>query len=68
MNNIRSRASNKAFAKLHHIQFKIENLKKDLKLKRYGPITKQEVLLCLKSEETELEVWKYITKLVETDG
>ena len=67
MNNIRSRASNKAFAKIHSIEFKLRNLKSDLKLERYGPITKEEVLRCIRSEETELDVWKYITKLIETD-
>jgi len=67
MNSIRARAGNKAFAKLHHIQFKLSNLKSDLKLERYGPITKEEVMRCIRSEETELEVWNYIAKLIETD-
>lgn len=67
MNNIKERASNKAFAKLLSIENKLVNLKQDLKSERYGPITKHEVLLCIKSEEIDLEVWKYITKLIETN-
>jgi len=67
MSNIKERASNKAFAKLLSIENKLSNLKQDLKSKSYGPITKHEVLLCIKSEEIDLEVWRYITKLIETN-
>lgn len=67
MNDVQNRASNKAFVKIHRLNIDLKNLKHDLKLQRYGPITKEEVIRCIRSTETELKVWNYITKLIETD-
>jgi len=68
MNDIQTRASDKAFAKIHAIHNSLRNLKSDLKQQRYGPITKEEILLCIKCEEIDLDVWNYIYKLIETDN
>lgn len=66
--DIKERASNKAFAKLSQVNSTIYSLGKDISLGRYGGVSKEEMELCLKSEEIERTVWEYITFLIENDN
>jgi len=46
----------------------IEQNKKDiLESNHDGIITTEQMYVVLRSNETELKVWEYITKLIETD-
>jgi len=65
--DIKERASNKAFAKLTQVNRSIIDIEKDLSLGRYGGATKEEVELCLSREIEERKVWIYITFLIEKD-
>jgi len=65
---IKERASNKAFAKLMQVNGNIHSLYKDIELGRYGGVSKEEMETCLKSELTERKVWEYITFLIEKDN
>lgn len=65
--DIKERASNKAFAKLTQVNRDIIDLQKSINLGRYGGVTKEEMETCLKSELIERKVWIYITFLIEKD-
>jgi hypothetical protein len=66
--DIKERASNKAFAKLLQVNSTIYSLSKDISLGICGAVSKEEMELCLKSEEIERTVWEYITFLIENDN
>ena len=66
--DIKERASDKAFAKLLQVSGNIYSLSKDISLGRYGGVSKEEMELCLKSEQIEQKVWEYITFLIENDN
>ena len=66
--DIKERASNKAFAKLLQVSGNIYSLSKDISLGRYGGASKEEIEVCLKSEQIERTVWEYITFLIENDN
>ena len=63
--NIKNRASNKAFAKQTILKLDIEDYKRSLKQGTYGGITYEEAEQVLDSYKTELQVWNYITELIE---
>ena len=63
--DIKNRASNKAFAKQTILKLDIEGYKRSLKQGTYGGITYEEAEQVLDSYKTELQVWNYITELIE---
>ena len=66
--DIKERASNKAFAKLLQVSGNIYSLSKDINLGRFGGVSKEEMEVCLQSEQIEQKVWEYITFLIENDN
>ena len=65
---LQQRASDKAFARMSMLLITIEQNKQDIRTKSYGGVTLNEMNIVLNSNKIELQVWKYITKLIETDG
>ena len=65
--DLQIRASDKAFAKMSMLLITIEQNKQDIRTGSYGGVTLDEMELVLKCNKTELKVWEYITKLIETD-
>ena len=63
--DIKNKASNKAFAKQTILKLDIEDYKRGLKQGTYGGITYEEAEQVLDSYKTELQVWNYITELIE---
>jgi len=63
--DIKNRASNKAFAKVTILGLDIEKQKQDLKNSNIGGITREEAEQVLEGYKTELQVWNYITELIE---
>ena len=63
--DIKNRASNKAFAKQTILKLDIEDYKRSLKQGTYGEITYEEAEQVLDGYKTELQVWNYITELIE---
>ena len=63
--DIKNRASNKAFAKQTILKLDIEDYKRSLKQGTYGGITYEEAEQVLDSYKIELQVWNYITELIE---
>ena len=66
---IKERASNKAFAKIHFLNLENKTYKRDIKAggTTDGRISLDLLKLCLRSNENELLTWQYIAKLIETD-
>ena len=63
--DIKNKASNKAFAKQTILKLDIEDYKRSLKQRTYGGITYEEAEQVLDGYKTELQVWNYITELIE---
>ncbi len=63
--DIKNRASNKAFAKVTILGLDIEKQKQDLKNSNIGGITYEEAEQVLEGYKKELQVWNYITELIE---
>jgi hypothetical protein len=63
--DIKNRASNKAFAKQTILKLDIEDYKRSLTSGTYGGITYKEAEQVLDGYKTELQVWNYITELIE---
>ena len=63
--DVKNRASNKAFAKVTILKLDIESYKRDLKSSNIGGITHAEAEQVLEGYKTELQVWNYITELIE---
>mgnify|MGYP001586886685 CR=1 FL=1 len=64
---LQQRASDKAFARMSMLYITIEQNKQDIRQGNYGGVTSREMDIVLNSNKTELKVWEYITKLIETD-
>jgi hypothetical protein len=62
---LQNRASDKAFAKSTMLKIDIEQLEDDIKFNNTGPISMQELELVLEGTKIELQVWRYITELIE---
>jgi len=62
---LQDRASDKAFAKVSMLKIEIEQISYDIKHKLTGPITMSELELLLTGTNKELQVWQYITELIE---
>ena len=63
--DIKNRASNKAFAKVTILALDIETYKQDLREGNIGGVTYEEFEQIIKGYETELQIWNYITELIE---
>ena len=62
---LRDRASDKAFAKITMLKIDLKHLEEDIKLNNTGPISMKELELVLEGTKVELQVWQYITELIE---
>ena len=63
--DIKNRASNKAFAKVTILTLDIETYKQDLREGNIGGVTYDEFKQVITGYETELQIWNYITELIE---
>jgi len=63
--DIKNRASNKAFAKVTILTLDIETYEEDLRTGNIGGVTYEEFEQVLEGYKTELQVWNYITELIE---
>jgi hypothetical protein len=63
--DIKNRASNKAFAKVTILTLDVETYKEDLRTGNIGGVTYEEFEQVLEGYKTELQVWNYITELIE---
>ena len=64
---IKERASHKAFAKISFIKLENKAYNRDIKAGGNGRLSIDLLKTCLRSNERELLTWKYIAKLIETD-
>ena len=64
---IKQKASNKAFAKIHFLNLENKTYKRDIKAGGDGRLSVDLLKTCLSSNENELLTWQYIAKLIETD-
>lgn len=65
---IKQRASDKAFSKLMSLDFQIESLRQDIENNRTGGVTLEDLIGVLDREERDKEIWDYITTLIEKDS
>ena len=63
--DIKNRASNKAFAKVTILTLDIETYEEDLRTGNIGGITYEEFEQVLEGYKKQLQVWNYITELIE---
>mgnify|MGYP003653366939 FL=1 len=63
--DVKNRASNKAFAKVTILALDIETYKQDLREGNIGGVTYDEFKQVITGYETELQIWNYITELIE---
>ncbi len=63
--DIKNRASNKAFAKVTILTLDIEMYEEDLRTGNIGGITYEEFEQVLEGYKKQLQVWNYITELIE---
>ena len=66
--SIKERASNKAFAKISNLHMDIKDLVNDIKEKRTGGISMEQLELVLDGTRLELDTWKYIATLIEKNN
>lgn len=68
MQEIRYRASDKAFAKIEMLGFVIQSDERDLATGNYGgDISREQFILITEGNKTELKTWNYIATLIEKD-
>jgi hypothetical protein len=65
---IKEKASNKAFAKLSSLRFELESLKRDYVMGLTGGVTLQELEGVINHVKKEIDIWNYITTLIEKDN
>ena len=58
---IRRRASDKAFAQVTQCTIGVRRTKKELKMGILGGLAEDQLVMVLDSEETELEVWNFVS-------
>jgi len=63
--DIKNRASNKAFAKVTILTLDIETYEEDLRTGNIGGVTYEEFEQVLEGYKKQLQVWNYITELIE---
>lgn len=61
------RALDKANAKVIMSDIDIRNTVDDIKQKRWAGVTKEQLQMVLKHQETDAQVWKYIHTLIKKD-
>tara|TARA_R110000803_G_scaffold60906_4_gene120471 strand:- start:306 stop:539 length:234 start_codon:yes stop_codon:yes gene_type:complete len=66
--DIKERATSKAFAKIAMLAIEISDNKMDIVTGDYGPINYEQMILILESNKIELKVWEYITELIEKEN
>jgi len=65
---IKDRASDKAFAKIEMLGFQISRDAVDLECGRYGgDISREQFILIAEGNKIELKTWNYIATLIEKD-
>ena len=67
LQEIKERASNKAFAKLQILYIERDNLEDDIKSGNESIVPVETLKSMYNSTLKEIKVWNYITKLIETD-
>lgn len=67
-NAIHDRASAKAFAQVTMLQMDIASLQNDVKWKKTGGVSLEEIEAVLDGTKIELDVWNYILSLIEKDN
>ena len=67
-NELNERASDKAFAKIFHLQEDLIQAKEEVKTGGNGRYTKDLLEIVRNSCERELQTWNYIAKLIELDN
>ena len=66
MSAIHNRASDKAFAKIEMLGFLIQTDERNLAIGSYGgDISRDQFMLIVEGNKTELKVWQYIAELIE---
>ena len=64
--DLRQRASDKAFAKISMLTFEVSDNKGELKSGNYGgDISYEEMVMVYEGNKKELKVWQYIAELIE---
>jgi len=66
--DLSERASNKAFAKVAMLKFEIDGLANDIKSGNTGGITMEELCMVYESTKIELQVWNYLSELIEKNN
>jgi len=64
---IKQRAADKSFAKVHFRKIEIDNYNEDIRSGLHGGVTETETKICLEATKKELMVWNYINQLIEND-
>ena len=67
-NAIHDRASAKAFAQVTMLQMDVASLQNDVKWKKTGGVSLEEIEGVLDGTKIELDVWNYILSLIEKDN
>jgi len=66
--DLSERYYNKAFAKFSMFKFEIVGLVKDIKWGNTGGITMEELCMVYESTKIELQVWNYLSELIEKNN
>lgn len=61
---ITTRAYDKAISNIFVLERKIMDLERDIRMRRYGAVSKEENELVLSGYKKELEVWQFILKKI----
>jgi hypothetical protein len=67
-NNIKSKASDKAFSKLSALNFELESLKRDCVMGLTGGVTLNELEGVINHVKKEIDTSNYIATLIEKDN
>lgn len=67
-NELKERSSNKVFSKLSSLKFELESLKRDYTMGLTGGVTLQELEGVIMHVKKEIDIWNYISALVEKDN
>ena len=66
--DLSERASNKAFDKVAMLKFEIDSLATDIKSGNTGGITMEELCMVYEGTKVELQVWNYLSELIEKNN
>ena len=67
-NELKEKASDKVFSKLSSLIFELQSLKRDYYMGLTGGVTLQELEGIINHVEKEIDIWNYISALVEKDN